>query len=173
MTISNVEERLVFFPCGDAALAGVLTVPREANGRTILIPWGAGAFPSSGRNRLRTRLRRTLAEEGFYCFRFDYLGVGESDGEYRTPDMDRPNTEEIVAASAWLTSQGLGRITIVTNCFGGWSSLMAAPKILGLEGFAAVNPPVRRDHDQVRAGDGSLLWWINKIRNPNICEASE
>jgi pimeloyl-ACP methyl ester carboxylesterase len=170
LTPGILEERPVFFPCGDTYLAGILTVPSEANGRAVLIPWGAGAFPSSGRNRLRTRLARSVAEEGFHSFRFDYIGVGESDGDYVAPDLDRPNTAEIVAASEWLDNQGLSRINIVTNCFGGWSALLAAPKIPGLEGIAAVNPPVRRDHDQVRASRGSWGWWYRKIRKLTLAK---
>jgi pimeloyl-ACP methyl ester carboxylesterase len=161
MTPEGLEERLVFFPCGAVSLAGILTVPPEPNGRTVLIPWGAGPFPSSGRNRVRTRLARTLAAEGFHSFRFDYPGVGESEGDFQSPDMAAPNTEEVVAACTWLTSQGLGRIVVVGHCFGAWSSLMAAPTILGLEGMALVNAPVKKDHDQVRA---SWRWWATRLK---------
>jgi pimeloyl-ACP methyl ester carboxylesterase len=163
MIPESIEERLVFFPFGATSLAGILAVPAEPNGRTVLIPWGGGAYPSSGRNRLRTRLARTLAEQGFHSFRFDYRGVGESDGDYRRPDMAAPNTEEVVAACAWLASQGLPRIVIVAHCFGAWSSLMAAPMIPGLEGMALINAPVRRDHEQM-AGAGSWRWWASHLR---------
>lgn len=161
MTPKGAEERLVFFPCEGACLAGVLTLAPEPNGRTILIPWGAGAFPSSGRNRIRARLARTLAELGFHAFRFDYLGVGESDGEYQKPDLARPNIKEIVAASEWLTSEGFSRIVVVGHCFGGWSSLLAAPMIPGLEGMVVVNAPVRRDHKQIRR---SWRWWASRVK---------
>jgi pimeloyl-ACP methyl ester carboxylesterase len=161
MVPEGTQERLVFFPCEGATLAGVLTLALEPNGRTILIPWGAGAFPSSGRNRIRARFARTLAELGFHAFRFDYLGVGESDGEYQKPDLTRPNIKEIVAASEWLTSEGFSRIIVVGHCFGGWSSLLAAPMISGLEGMAVVNAPVRRDHKQIRR---SWRWWVSRVK---------
>lgn len=161
MTPAEIEERLVFFPCGGTSLAGILAIPAKPNGRTVLIPWGSGAFPSSGRNQVRTRLARTLATQGFYAFRFDYRGVGESDGDYQGPDMAKPNTDEIVAASEWLASQGLPRIVVVATCFGGWSSLMAAPMIRGLEGMAVVNAPVRRDHQEVRR---TWRWWASRLK---------
>jgi pimeloyl-ACP methyl ester carboxylesterase len=158
----GVEERLVFFPSGPSNLAGVLTIPPKPNGRAVLIPWGAGAFPSSGRNRVRTRLARSFAEEGFHSFRFDYRGVGESGGDSRTPDLAAPYTEDILAACAWLAKQGLPRVVVVANCFGGWSSLMGAPNIQGLEGMALVNAPVWRDHGQVRLR--SWRWWYRNLR---------
>lgn len=164
MTVSGINERLVFFPSGVTSLAGILTVPAQPNGRTVLIPWGGGAFPSSARNRLRARLARTLAQEGFHSFRFDYPGVGESDGEYRRGSVQRPYTEEIIDAYAWLTTQGLARVSIVANCLGAWSSLMAAQQIPSLEALALVNTPVGRDHTQVRASQRSWRWWVQGIR---------
>ena len=172
MTVA--KERLVYFPCGTLNLAGILTLSGFPSARTVLIPWGAGTSPSSGPNRIRARLARSLANQGFHAFRFDYRGVGESDGEYRRPDMGNANTDDILSACAWLESQGLSRIIVVANCFGGWSSLMAAPMISGLEGLAVINAPVRRDHIQVKAGRQSLGWWVaklkqlrlNKLRNP-------
>jgi pimeloyl-ACP methyl ester carboxylesterase len=163
MTSIRIEERLVFFPCEGLSLAGILTVPADPNGFAVLIPWGGGAYPSSGRNRLRARLAKTVAERGFHAFRFDYRGVGESDGEYRLPDLGSPYVEEIVAASEWLNSQGLTRLVIVANCFGGWSSLVAAPLIPNLEGIAVVNSPVRRDHQQAVAVQHSWQWWFTQI----------
>jgi pimeloyl-ACP methyl ester carboxylesterase len=162
MTPVAIEERLVYFPCGSSKLAGILAVPAQPNGRAVLLPWGASPLPSSGRNRERTRVARALAEEGFHTFRFDYRGVGESDGDLRRADMAAPHTEEIIAACTWLTSQGLSRIVVVANCFGSWSSLMAAPKLPGLQGMALVNGPVWRDHGQVRA-TWSWRWWVTHL----------
>ena len=162
--LAGIEERPVFFPCGSLTLAGVLSVPPRSNDLTVLIPWGAGAYPSSGRNQIRARLAWALAEKGFHAFRFDYRGVGESEGEYRKPDLATPSSADILAACDWLASQGLTRLLIVANCFGGWSSLAAAPMIQGLEGAALVNSPVRRDHKQVAAVERSWRWWLTNLR---------
>ncbi len=159
-----VEERLVFFQCGSLSLAGILAVANRPNGRTILLPWGTSTAPSSGVNGVRTHLARTFAEEGFHSFRFDYPGVGESEGDYHVGEMSAPLTEEVEAACRWLTDEGFGRIVIVANCFGGWSSLMAAPKLSGLEGMALVNPPVRRDHKQIQAGGAGWRWWVKRLK---------
>jgi putative redox protein len=161
---TTFREELVFFPCGEVSLAGVLARPERPNGQAILIPWGGGSFPSSARNRVRARLARTLAERGFHTFRFDNIGVGESEGEYKTPDLSKSNRAEIVAASAFLKSLGLTRHLVIAHCFGGWSTLLAAPELEGLEGVVLLNSPVGRDHLQVRAGDGDLRWWMSKLR---------
>lgn len=163
--MAGFEERLVFFPSGGNTLAGIHAVPDQPNGRTVLMPWGSGAYPSSGRNRIRARLARTIAKEGFHTLRFDYTGVGESGGDYQIPDMAKPYSEEIVAACAWLNAQGLSRIVIVASCFGAWSSLRVAPSISGLEGMALINAPVWRDHKQVQVARAPLQWWAGKLRH--------
>ena len=130
----------------------------------VLLPWGAGAYPSSARNRIRTRLARTLAQGGYHSFRFDYQGVGESGGEYRIATMGNPYTGDVLAACEWLRTQGLDRVMVVANCFGAWSSLAAAPLISGLQGMVLVNCPVRRDHRQTNAAHRSWRWWLRHAR---------
>jgi alpha/beta superfamily hydrolase len=162
------EEQLAFFPGDVSNLAGILTVPSAPNGIVVLLPWGAGAYPSSARNRIRTRLARALADRGFHSFRFDYQGVGESEGEYRVATMGNPYTDDVLAATTWLQSQGLDRLMIVANCFGAWSSLAAAPSIRGLEGMVLVNCPVRRDHREANAAHRPWRWWLRHLRRLRI-----
>jgi len=162
------EEQLAFFPGDNTNLAGILTVPSTSNGLVVLLPWGAGAYPSSARNRIRTRLARALADRGYHSFRFDYQGVGESDGEYRVATMGNPYTGDVLAASEWLRTQGLDRLMVVANCFGAWSSLSAAPLIRGLEGMILVNCPVRRDHKEVNAAHRPWQWWVRHVRRLRV-----
>lgn len=164
MTLRESTERLVYFPYQGGDLAGILAVPSQPNGITVVLPWGSGAYPSSGRNRVRAYLARALASNGFHTFRFDKPGVGESDGRYELPELSAPQTEEIVAAFEWLKSEGMDRLAIVANCFGGWSSLMALPELSGLEAIAVVNSPVRRDHGQATAREERWRWWIKRIK---------
>ena len=170
MNVEGFSERPVFFPTEVGDLAGVLTVPTSANGIGVLIPWGSSTAPSSGINQVRAVLARELARAGFHAFRFDYPGVGESIGEYRRPEMATPFTAEVLGAAAWLGTQGLHRLAIVANCFGGWSSLMAAPRLDGLEGLFLVNPPVRRDHKEVRAAEEGLGWWLKNAKRFRIAK---
>ena len=59
--IGAAEERPVFFDAAGTQLAGVLTMPPAPNGRVVLMPWGTAAYPSSGRNRVRTTLDAVLS----------------------------------------------------------------------------------------------------------------
>ena len=98
----SYDEELVFFPFGELSLAGVLTIAPESSGRTILLPWGSSTVSSAGVNRVRARIARALAGAGYDSFRFDYPGIGESQGHYVRPEMSSPFTDEVLAACEWL-----------------------------------------------------------------------
>lgn len=166
MTIlsNGISEEGVFFSCGEQTLAGVFTSPSEPNGHAVLIEWGAGTLPSSGPNQVRTRMARALAADGYHCLRFDHMGVGESTGEYDPPTLSTPFIEQIVAATTLLETRGLERITLVGNCFGAWSCLMAAPSVPGLEGLVMSGPPVRRNHYQARGANASMRFWVRGLK---------
>jgi len=161
----TLREELVFFPFGENTLAGVLTIPSNPIGRTAIVAWGAGVFPSSARNQFRTRLAREIAQLGYHSFRFDYPGVGEADGHYRTPVLEQPFSKEIVAVYEWLSSQGLVRPVIIANCFGAWSTLHALNQLPDLAGLVAYNCPIRRDHKEIRAEEAGWRWWTDRLRH--------
>ena len=161
-------ERLVQIPFGHEHMAGILTIPREANKHSILIPWGAGAYPSSGRNRLRARFARNLAERGFHSLRFDYVGVGESTGIYRKGDTRYPFAQDICAAADWLVGRAPDHLLIVANCFGGWSVLAAASDLPTPEGVCLINSPLGRSHVEVRAHQSAGRPLMEGIRRINF-----
>ena len=167
MTTTLYDEELVFFPCDATSLSGVLTVPANPNGRTVLLPWGGGTFPSSGANQFRARLARGLASHGFHSFRFDYLGVGESEGTYRVPDLAAPNCSEILAAAAWLRSRSLDCPIVVGNCFGAWSALLAVSAGLEVEAVGLMHPPVGRDHRDVLE---PRQWWMDHAKRVTLAK---
>lgn len=164
MSSGKWMEQLVRIPFEDEHMTGILTIPGEANGHSVLIPWGAGAYPSSGRNRLRARFARHLAERGFHSLRFDYLGVGESTGTYRRGDLGNPFTQDTRVAAEWLVDRAPHRLLIVANCFGAWSVCAAASELPPTEGVCLINSPLGRDHSTVRADRLASLPWLEGMR---------
>jgi alpha/beta superfamily hydrolase len=162
--IAAYDETPVFIDGHETHLAGVLTVPRHPNGFVILMPWGNGAYPSSGKNRIRARLARRLAEHGYHALRFDYRGVGESGGTPAAVDMSTPFSEDIVAVARWLAEQGLHRLILVGSCFGAWSALMASPELPGLEGLVMLRAPTHRDHREVVGASRSIADWTRAAK---------
>src|SRR6266545_4331423 len=77
------EERVVCFRCQNQLLAGVLAAPEAPATRGVLIVVGGPQY-RVGSHRQFLTLSRQLAEAGVPALRFDYRGMGDSEGETRT-----------------------------------------------------------------------------------------
>ena len=76
------EESPVFFKAANHQLFGILTEPTGDPLGTVVIPLSGGGTPlSTNRNRFSVRLCREVARLGFHALRFDYHGIGESEGQ--------------------------------------------------------------------------------------------
>jgi pimeloyl-ACP methyl ester carboxylesterase len=126
--------------------------------------------PRSHRNRMWVEGARRLAARGFACFRFDYHGTGDSEGESAWLDPNRAYRTDIVTVMRFLRTQlGHGRFVLCGACFDGRTALSAfmdeADAIAGLMFMAApvveLETLVRVDAD--RKGWGHLA---RALRNP-------
>lgn len=167
MAISARHERPVIFTAGGEELFGILTRPEGGgNGLTVLTLFGAGPFPTLGKNQVRVRMARRLADLGFHVLRIDYRGVGESGGECREADLAEPWVDDVVGAVDWLQSQGLHRIVMVGVCFGARSALAAADRIPALAGMALIAPPVGQANHREAILEHSLAWYARRATKP-------
>jgi len=140
-----VEEESIRFPAGAHQLFGILSAPVAAapRGIGVLLATGGSFIPAPNRNRLSVHLARRLAAEGFHAFRFDYHGVGESQGDIDSYSLDRPFVEDLQGAVRSLEARGLRKFILVGSCFGARTILAAADRVQGLIGAALVSTPVR------------------------------
>ncbi|MGH2787249.1 MAG: alpha/beta fold hydrolase [Actinomycetota bacterium] len=142
----DVAERPVFFPAKEETLFGLLTSPRgaERSGIGAIVLSGGGSPISTNRNRLSVLLCRELATRGLHSFRFDYHGVGESTGRVESFRLDRPFTDDLLAAASWLQTEGITKpILIGTSCFGARTALATAQHLDGLQALVLGTVPVR------------------------------
>ena len=77
-----IEQRAVRFRCHACWLFGILSLPAQAGPRGVLIVTGGPQY-RIGSHRQFTLLARALAERGIPVLRFDYRGMGDSEGEAR------------------------------------------------------------------------------------------
>ncbi len=118
-------ERPETIPTALGTLVGIFTPPAPA-----ARPAGLCAVlltrPRSHRNRMWIEGARRLAARGFACFRFDYHGTGDSDGESRPLDPNTPYREDIVAVIRHLRSSlGQRRFVLYGSCFDARTALSA------------------------------------------------
>jgi len=139
------DEVPVVFDAGGDALFGVITRPTAAArgiGVIGILP-GGGRPLGMNRNRLSVRLARALAAEGFHAMRFDYHGIGESDGVIERFRLDQPFDVDLSAAAASLREEGAERLFLIGSCFGARTVVAAAPSIPGVERVLLISFPIR------------------------------
>jgi hypothetical protein len=92
-------------------------------------------------NKVVTTLERSLRELGLATLRFNFRGVGRSDGSH---DDGRGETEDLVALAGWLRAQRPGHaLWLAGFSFGSWVSLRAAARLAPAQ-LVSIAPPVGR-----------------------------
>lgn len=78
----NAEQRALQFSCQGHSLVGIIDVPERPLQRGVLVISGGPQY-RVGSHRHYTLLARLLAPRGIPVMRFDYRGMGDSEGEPR------------------------------------------------------------------------------------------
>lgn len=114
----------------------------------------AHCFTCSRHVPAASRVCRTLAEHGIAALRFDFPGLGQSEGEFGqttfTTDVD-----DIVAAARWLTENYAAPQLLLGHSLGGAAALKAAtrPEMSGLRGVVTLGAPFDPAHAILHLAD--------------------
>jgi exosortase A-associated hydrolase 1 len=143
------EERALAFPCGDDWLYGILSMPPQQYGRGVLIVVGGPQY-RAGSHRQFTLLARELADAGVPTMRFDYRGMGDSEGGMRTFESV---AQDIRAAidRFFAEAPGLGEVVLWGLCDGASAAAMYAPSDPRVCALALLNPWVRTEEGAAKA----------------------
>jgi uncharacterized protein len=144
----NFKERALVFPCADSWLYGILTLPIQSGSRGVLILVGGPQY-RAGSHRQFTLLARLLAARGVPVLRFDYRGMGDSEGDVRTfenvgEDL-RCTIDEFVSQAPFLND-----VVILGLCDAASAALFYAHKDRRVTGLILLNPWVRTDEGAAR-----------------------
>lgn len=93
------------------------------------------------------RIARALAEQGFAVLRFDFTGLGSSEGEFANTNFSS-NVDDLVAAADFLRANYRAPTVIIGHSLGGAAVLAAAPRIPELRAVATINAPADPGHVQ-------------------------
>ena len=78
----KVEEIALTFDCQGSALLGIVHRPEQPAKRGVLAVVAGGPQYRAGCGRQLVYMGRVLSEQGIPVMRFDYRGMGDSDGEF-------------------------------------------------------------------------------------------
>lgn len=166
----KVSEIPVVFDCEGSELVGMVHVPAEVRSRGMLLVVAGGPQYRGGVCRMQVQMARELAAAGVPVMRFDYRGLGDSEGQFRGfGDVER----DLAAAVAEFQAQvpGLAEVVLWGGCDAASASLIHGWKLPQVTGLVLGNPWVHSDatsdavavkHFSQRARD--LDFWMKVVK---------
>jgi exosortase A-associated hydrolase 1 len=137
------DERAVVFDCGGDWLYGVASVPAQPGPRGVLIMVGGPQY-RAGSHRQFVLLARHLAAAGVPVLRFDYRGMGDSDGGLRT--FEAAGDDLQAAIDHFFTAvPGLREVVVWGLCDAASAALCHAGNDPRVTGLVLVNPWARTE----------------------------
>ena len=134
----------VRFPNGRGEiLAGRLDLP--IGGEPIAFALYAHCFTCTKNLATVSRITSTLAHHGVATLRFDFAGLGGSEGEFAATNFST-NVDDLAAAAAFLEEDYSAATLLIGHSLGGAAVLAAASQIPSARGVVTIAAPGSPEH---------------------------
>ena len=143
------SEKITFTGHSGDQLAARLDMPDGPHLATALF---AHCFTCSKDIPAARRISQRLAAMGIAVLRFDFTGLGHSDGEFANTHFTS-NTEDLVKAADYLTSRNMAPALLIGHSLGGAAVLKAASEIPSVKAIATIGAPFDPSHVVHNFGD--------------------
>lgn len=148
----RVPKRMVFRGSG-GDLVGKLEMPAESPKAWALF---AHCFTCGKDNVAAGRISRALARQGIAVMRFDFTGLGESEGDFVETAFSS-NVDDLLRAADHLRSRFSAPTLLIGHSLGGAAVLAAAPQIPEVRAVATIGAPADPSHVAGLLGDALPL----------------
>ena len=152
----SMTSRASFPGHSGASLAARLDMP---NGRVRAFALFAHCFTCSKDLIAVRRIAADLARAGIAVLRFDFTGLGSSEGEFASTNFSS-NVEDLLAAADWLRENHAAPALLIGHSLGGAAMLAVAADIPEARAVVTIGAPADTDH--VLANFGSDLATIER-----------
>ena len=98
-----MQKKITFDNRNSQALAGVLHMPETGQPHACAI--FAHCFTCTKNSRAAVRISEALAAEGITVLRFDFTGLGQSEGEFSNTHFSS-NVDDLVDAAGFMAARG-------------------------------------------------------------------
>ena len=136
------NQRIEFPNAAGETLAGILSLPVSRPRAYALF---AHCFTCSKNLKAATNISRSLTEAGIAVLRFDFTGLGESEGEFADTNFSS-NVGDLVAAAQFLEDEYDAPRILLGHSLGGTAVLQAARDIPAAVAVATIGSPAEPGH---------------------------
>ncbi len=140
--MSPQRQKLTFENSRGESLAGLLELPGGAVQGYALF---AHCFTCGKDIRSASRISRTLAAQGIATLRFDFTGLGNSDGDFANTNFSS-NIDDLVAAADYLSEHFQAPSLLIGHSLGGAAVLAAADRVPSAKAVVTIGAPSTPDH---------------------------
>jgi alpha/beta superfamily hydrolase len=135
--------RIRFTGSSGAELAAILDTPDDTKPDAYAL--FAHCFTCSKDYKSVVNISRALVQKNIGVLRFDFTGLGESEGDFSETTFSS-NVEDLIAAADFMASRGRGPAILIGHSFGGAAVIQAAGKISTTRAVAVIATPYDPTH---------------------------
>ena len=132
-----MKEEKIVFPAGSLHLEGYYA--HSGSGRGVVVTHPHPLMGGSLENPVVDTLVTTFFHQGYATLRFNFRGVGRSEGRY---DGGLGEQEDVLSAVGFLQQKGVREILLAGYSFGAWVNVQVLRREPFLSGGVLVSPPI-------------------------------
>jgi len=136
--------RLEFDNGNGETLAGLLELPEDEAAITAFALF-AHCFTCGKDIAAASRISRALAARGIAVLRFDFTGLGNSDGDFANTNFSS-NIDDLVHAAQTLRERYRAPQLLIGHSLGGAAVLAAAPRLDSIRAVVTIGAPATAQH---------------------------
>ncbi len=129
-------------------LAAALELPSRPHAYALF----AHCFSCTKDIKAAREIAKALRAEGFAVMRFDFTGLGASEGDFANTNFSS-NVDDLVAAADFLRETYEAPSIIIGHSLGGAAAIVADSRIPEVKGVAVIGAPAEADHVALQIGD--------------------
>lgn len=147
-------KKLEFTNEADQRLAARIDLPEKR--RPAAYALFAHCFTCSKNIKAAAHISRALTADGIAVFRFDFTGLGESEGDFGDTNFSS-NVEDLVLAAQFMAQNYEGPRILIGHSLGGAAVLQAAGRIPSSVAVITIAAPSDPNHVTLALGDSKAI----------------
>ncbi len=147
--MTGETQKTEFKASGGEKLAAALELPSGTPRAFVLF---AHCFSCSKDIKAAREIARALRKQGFAVLRFDFTGLGASEGEFANTNFSS-NVDDLVSAAEFLGEEFEAPSILVGHSLGGAAAIEAAARVPEAKGVAVIGAPAEADHVTMQIGE--------------------